>query len=84
MTLGLLFQITDDILDVVGDAAVIGKPTGADAEAGKQTYPAAMGLEATRREAERLAREAAQIAEQLPGEVKFWQSLAGLVVSREK
>jgi len=84
MTLGLLFQITDDILDVVGDAAVIGKPTGADAEAGKQTYPAAMGLEATRREAERLAREAAQIAEQLPGEIKFWQSLAGLVVSREK
>ena len=84
LALGLLFQITDDILDVVGDEAVIGKPTGADAEAGKQTYPASVGLEAARREAERLAHEAAEIAQRLPAEVEFWRSLAELVVNRQK
>lgn len=38
-SLGLLFQITDDILDATGDEASLGKPAGADAAAGKQTYP---------------------------------------------
>ncbi len=84
MTLGLLFQITDDILDVVGDQELLGKPTGADAQAGKQTYPAAVGLEGARLEARRLACRAVAIAAELPAEVDFWQSLAELVVSRER
>ena len=84
MTLGLLFQVTDDILDVVGDEAVMGKPTGADEAAGKQTYPAALGMAAARQETERLAGEAADIARRLPTEIEFWQSLAELVVTRDK
>ncbi len=84
MTLGLLFQITDDILDVVGDEDIIGKPTGADADAGKQTYPDAIGLDGARDEARRLASRAVEIAGQLPREVEFWQSMAELVVRREK
>lgn len=84
MALGLLFQITDDILDVVGDAEVLGKPTGADAQAGKQTYPGAVGLDGARAHARDLAAEARDIASSLPAEVDFWRSLADLVVARER
>ena len=43
--IGLVFQIVDDILDVIGDEKEIGKKTGMDAELGKLTYPAVFGLE---------------------------------------
>ncbi len=84
LTLGLLFQVTDDILDVIGDAEVLGKPIGADAQAGKQTYPAAVGLDGAREHARNLAAKARDIASGLPAEVDFWRSLADLVVAREK
>jgi len=43
--LGLAFQIVDDVLDVEGATAVLGKTAGKDAAAGKPTYPALVGLE---------------------------------------
>ena len=48
---GLAFQIVDDILDVEGDTADLGKTAGADEERAKATYPALLGLEASRERA---------------------------------
>lgn len=46
--IGIAFQIKDDILDVVGDTDVIGKPAGSDESLNKATYPALFGIEASR------------------------------------
>ena len=50
--IGLAFQIVDDILDVEGASAVLGKTAGKDAAAGKPTYPALYGIDESRRRAE--------------------------------
>ena len=55
---GLAFQITDDLLDVEGDAAEMGKAPGMDEQRQKATYPALVGLEASRQWARRLIEEA--------------------------
>jgi geranylgeranyl diphosphate synthase, type II len=54
---GHAFQIVDDILDVTADAATLGKTAGKDVEQGKLTYPACIGVTASRREAEGLIEE---------------------------
>jgi geranylgeranyl diphosphate synthase type II len=46
--IGLAFQVTDDILDVVGDEKDLGKPVGSDEAQGKSTYPALLGIEQSR------------------------------------
>ena len=59
--LGLIFQVQDDILDVVGDPDKLGKPVGSDSENEKSTYPNLLGLEGAklkRAEYEKLALEA--------------------------
>jgi len=55
---GLAFQVTDDLLDVEGTTAELGKPAGSDEKRGKATYPALLGLEASRQWAQRLVEEA--------------------------
>jgi geranylgeranyl pyrophosphate synthase len=70
--LGLAFQIVDDILDVEGASAELGKTAGKDAAAGKPTYPALCGLDESRRLAseftgrEIASLDAAQLSGQLP------------------
>ena len=55
--LGLAFQVTDDILDVVADTESLGKTAGKDADCGKMTYPALYGVERARQQAhEHIAR----------------------------
>ena len=56
--LGLAFQIADDILDVTGDSATVGKATGKDATAGKATFVSLLGLDGAQKRATALVDEA--------------------------
>ncbi len=56
--IGLAFQIADDILNVEGDRALLGKGTGSDAARGKVTFPALLGIETSRDRAKALIGEA--------------------------
>lgn len=57
-SIGLAFQIADDLLDVVGDEAKMGKGVRKDADHGKLTYPSLLGVDASRRKAEQLIERA--------------------------
>ncbi len=80
--LGLAFQITDDLLDISGDAAEMGKSTGKDAEAGKATLVALLGAERARSQAELLSRQAAQHLDSFDEKADFLRHLARFVVKR--
>jgi len=72
LALGRLFQATDDVLDVTGEAEDLGKTPGKDARLEKGTLVAVLGLEGARAEAERLESEARRLAGELgwgPGDV---------------
>jgi geranylgeranyl diphosphate synthase type II len=56
-TVGWAFQITDDILDIEGDATLLGKEVGRDVQHDKVTYPAILGLEASRQRAVELMQQ---------------------------
>ena len=79
---GLLFQITDDLLDVESSAAKTGKRVGKDAERGKLTYPGLLGVEESRRRAAELGRRAVAAAEALGSDLLA--KLARSVVERDR
>jgi geranylgeranyl diphosphate synthase type II len=82
--LGLLFQIADDILDVTGTAASLGKSPGKDAAAGKLTYPAVYGLEAARSRLTELAAELSRKAAGLEGTGGVLDGLVSYVARRDR
>ncbi len=79
---GLAFQITDDILDVVGDAEKLGKPVGSDGENRKTTYVTLFGIDGARQRAAEQIQKAMRSAEQLPDN-GFLLWLAELVLTRD-
>lgn len=81
---GLAFQITDDLLDVSGDQAAVGKRVAKDLENGKLTFPAVLGIEESRRRASQLIHEACGIIESLGPTAKPLVALARFVGSRER
>ncbi len=81
--LGLAFQIRDDILDVEGSTAQIGKQAGADAAKRKATYPALFGLEFARQRADDLLARALTAIERFGREANILRAVAEYVVRRE-
>jgi len=79
--LGLAYQIVDDILDVVGDEAKLGKPTGSDSA--KATYPAAFGVERSRQIAAELTARAQASLRPLGGRGRLLRALAGHLLTRD-
>jgi geranylgeranyl diphosphate synthase type II len=79
---GLLFQVTDDLLDVEGTADKAGKRVGKDAARGKLTYPALLGVEESRRKAAELGKQAVAAAERLGS--PLLAALAQYVVQRDR
>lgn len=80
--IGLAFQIRDDILDVVGDTATLGKTQGADRALNKPTYPALLGLDGAREHARALHQEALASLESLGSEADPLRWLATYIVER--
>ncbi|HYA03475.1 MAG TPA: farnesyl diphosphate synthase [Syntrophobacteria bacterium] len=81
---GLAFQIVDDLLDIKGDPALLGKNTGVDAARGKATYPAAVGLEQAREDAEALVREALEALTTFGERAEPLRALARYIVARKE
>ena len=82
--LGLAFQITDDLLDVQGDAQAVGKRLGKDSAQGKLTFPGLVGIDSSRRRAEHLASEACQALEGFGAGAEPLRRLARYVVERTR
>ncbi len=80
--LGLAFQIRDDILDVTGDPALLGKAVGSDQANEKSTFVSLLGLEACRSRVRQLTMEAVAAAEVFP-DPAFLQKLALWLAQRE-
>ncbi len=80
--LGMAFQIVDDILDVTGDAAQLGKPIGSDAQSRKNTYVSLHGLTKSRRMAQHYADAAARCLPTMNDQNLFFDKLNRALLSR--
>ena len=80
--LGAAFQIADDVLDVTGTAAEIGKTAGKDAATGKATLVSLIGVERAQRQAEMLSAQAVAYLEQFGARAARLAALADFVVTR--
>ena len=82
--LGLAFQITDDILDVTGDATAVGKAVGKDATAGKATFVSLLGLDEAKRRAGALVEQACTALAVYGDTAQTLRDAARFVVTRKK
>ncbi len=82
--LGLLFQITDDLLDVTASTDAVGKRTGKDTSAGKTTYPQVLGLAEARAEVHRLEASALAVLAPFGAQAEPLRELCSAVAVRTK
>lgn len=82
--IGLAFQIQDDILDIEGDEATLGKPIGSDIRNEKTTYVTFAGMEKSKEEVKRLTDEAIVELNKLPVHNEFLVELLNYLVYRDK
>lgn len=87
---GLLFQITDDILDITGDSKDLGKSVGKDANAGKLTYPSLYGLDRSRKMAVEIHNHLMSLVDDFPQQMSehphksFFRELGDYTLKRNK
>jgi farnesyl diphosphate synthase len=79
---GLAFQVQDDILDVAGQTVALGKTQGKDRKQYKATYPAVLGLEASREKAQVLCEEAISAIESLGQSAENLRLIANYIINR--
>ncbi|WP_181704622.1 polyprenyl synthetase family protein [Chthonobacter rhizosphaerae] len=82
--LGLAFQLADDLLDVIGDAATVGKATAKDAAAGKGTLVSLMGVDAARGTLQSLVTEAGMLLEPYGPAAEVLTATAAFVATRRR
>ncbi len=80
---GLVFQIVDDLLDIEGDPAQLGKSIGKDAEAGKATFPSVWGVEESRSQAIELTQKAKDSLAPLGEKAGLLKELADFMLNRK-
>lgn len=81
-SIGLAFQVWDDVLDIISDTSVLGKPQGSDLAAEKLTYPALLGLEGAKDKAQGLIAKSVQALAQMPYNTAQLEQLAHYIISR--
>lgn len=81
--IGLAFQVVDDILDVEGDTATLGKTQGKDGEANKPTYVKLLGLEGAKDEAKRLLQIALEALDDFGEAADLLRDLARYIIARD-
>ena len=82
--LGLAFQIRDDLLDVEGDSATLGKTAGKDAAQAKTTFPSLIGAEGSRETLRRLSAQMEAALADFDDNAAALRALARLVVERDR
>lgn len=82
--IGLAFQVMDDILDVLGDTAILGKTAGADQALQKSTYPALLGLSGARQKARELHERALTALRDFGPEAEPLRQLSAFIIERDR
>ncbi len=81
---GLAFQVTDDILNIEGDPEIMGKPAGSDAMNHKLTFPGVIGLEESKRYADKLVNEAIEVLGIFRTKALPLQAVAEYILTRKR
>jgi geranylgeranyl diphosphate synthase type II len=81
-SIGLAFQVVDDILDIVSTTETLGKDAGSDVDNGKATYPSLIGVDASREKALALYQESLKALDDISGDTTILRSIAAFIITR--
>jgi len=83
-SIGLAFQVVDDILDIVSTTEELGKDAGSDLDKGKATYPSLIGVDASREKVLALYEESLTALDCLSGDTSILRAIAAFIITRVK